>query len=196
MFKRIFKNKIAQKATGYVIVIAFVVIVTSVFLFLENRSKNRVQNGGEENRGKYAEDIRDDVLYRVTNVLDGDTLVANVSGHEVTVRLIGIDTPEIVDPRKPVQCYGKEASAKAQEILYNKEIYLEKEISKGDYDQYGRVLAYARLQDGISYNKYMIENGFAREYTFNKEKYKYQKEYKDAQKIAKKSKLGLWGECK
>jgi len=135
------------------------------------------------------------VLYRVTKVLDGDTLVVSVSGHEVTIRLIGLDTPEVVDPRKPVQCYGEEASAQARELLLGKEIYLEKEKTKGKYDQYGRVLAYAHFSDGGLYNHHMIQNGFAREYTFKREKYKYQKEFKEAQKEAQKQKIGLWSVC-
>ncbi len=66
---------------------------------------------------------------------------------------------------------------------------------KGDYEKYGRLLAYARLADGSLYNEYMIKNGFAREYTFSKEPYKYQADFKAAQAAAKKAKLGLWGKC-
>src|SRR3989344_3629997 len=191
-----FKNKIVQKITGYVIVVGLVVIVTSIFLIAENRAENNGQRGNNADNWKYAEYIKDNMLYHITKVLDGDTFIIDISGHEVIIRLIGIDTPEIVDPRKPVQCYGKEASVKAEEILYGKDIYLEKEIAKGNYDQYVRVLAYAILPDGTSYNKYIIKNGFAREYTFNKEKYRYQEEFKDAQKLAKKNLVGLWEKCK
>lgn len=147
-------------------------------------------------RWKYAEDIKEKTLYLVTDVFDGDTFVADISGHEVTIRLIGIDTPEVVDPRKPVQCFGPEASEKAKELLLGKQVYLEKEKSKGDYDIYGRVLAYAELENGVLYNRYMIEEGFAKEYTFNKEKYKYQDDFKKAQGEAEKEKKGLWEKCK
>ncbi len=184
MFK--IRSNLAQKIFGYVVVILVISALTWLLIFLTSK---------KHQSGRYAEFIKSGVLYHVTKVLDGDTLVANVSGHEVTVRLIGIDTPEVVDPRKPVQCYGPEASAKAKEILSNKDIYLEKESAKGDYDIYGRVLAYAHFADGNLYNQYMIENGFAREYTFNKEKYKYQKEFKEAESKAKVSKIGLWGKC-
>lgn len=174
-----------EKIVGYVIVIGVIVVITLLIVHFQN----------PKNPGKYAEDIESNVLYKVINVLDGDTLTANVKGHEVTLRLIGIDTPEVVDPRKPVQCYGREASAKAKEILKDKEIYIEKEKSKGDYDIYGRVLAYVYLRDHTLYNQKMIEEGFAREYTFNKEKYKYQKEFKAEQAKAKKGKIGLWSAC-
>src|SRR5579871_3898987 len=47
----------------------------------------------------------------VTYVVDGDTVDVQLeSGNTERIRLIGIDTPETVDPRKPVQCFGREAS--------------------------------------------------------------------------------------
>lgn len=186
-------RKFLKLVAGYVVVIGTIALIVSGILFFSNLKKPH------GNPGKYAEDIHSDVLYRVIKVLDGDTLIANVSGHEVTVRLLGIDTPEVVDPRKPVQCYGPEASARAKELLSEKEIYIEKdpikEATTGVYDKYGRVLGYAHFSDGSLYNQYMIQNGFAREYTFNNEKYKYQKDFKAAQKLAQKGKLGLWGKC-
>src|SRR3990167_6162374 len=99
--------------------------------------------------------------YPVVRVVDGDTLAVEMNGKSVKVRLIGLDTPETVDPRKPVQCFGKEASAKAKELLTGKSIRLEKDASQGEYDKYGRLLAY----------------GYGHEYTYNLP-YKYQKEFK------------------
>ena len=154
-----------------------------------------------QSKWQYAELVQGGVLYPVVHIVDGDTIVAHVpdpaeaAGHDVTVRLIGMDTPETVDPRKPVQCYGPEASAKAKELLASTSVYVERDPLKGDYEKYGRVLAYVRLLDGSLYNEYMIQNGFAREYTFSREPYKYQKEFKADQLIAQKAKLGLWGKC-
>src|SRR3989338_2802421 len=56
-------------------------------------------------------------LYSVVSVVDGDTVKLSIDGTTQTIRLIGLDTPETVDPRKPVQCFGKEASNKAKELL-------------------------------------------------------------------------------
>ncbi len=179
-------RKVFQQTIGYVIILGIIATIVAVILYIQRPAQNP---------GKFAELIKEGVLYKVIKVFDGDTLVANIEGHEVTVRLIGMDTPEVVDPRKPVQCYGPEASAKGHELLDAKEIYIEKESAKGNYDKYGRVLAYAKLADGSLYNEYMIENGYAREYTFNKEKYRYQKEFKAAQKAAQKNKIGLWSKC-
>ncbi len=48
--------------------------------------------------------------YQVIKVVDGDTITIDLNGKAETIRLIGINTPETVDPRKPVECFGVEAS--------------------------------------------------------------------------------------
>jgi len=53
-------------------------------------------------------------VYEVKRVDDGDTIEIFRYGRKEKVRFIGIDTPETVDPRKVVQCFGKEASAKTK----------------------------------------------------------------------------------
>ena len=130
-------------------------------------------------------------LIPVYRVADGDTIDVSVRGGVATVRLLGINTPEVVDPRKPVECFGPEASAEAHGILDGGEVHLELDPSQDVYDKYGRVLAYVYLPDGTFFNKLMIEGGFAREYTYHS-KYKYQQEFRTAQKSAKSSGLGLW----
>lgn len=130
-------------------------------------------------------------LYTVASVIDGDTLKITMNGKSETLRLIGMDTPETVDPRKPVQCFGKEASNKAKELLAGKKISIEADPSQGERDKYGRLLVYVRRSDGLFYNKYMIEQGYAHEYTYNLP-YKYQAEFKAAQKVAQEAQRGLW----
>lgn len=129
--------------------------------------------------------------YSVIEVVDGDTIKINMSGKTETLRLIGMDTPETVDPRKPVQCFGKEASNKAKEILSGKKVRIELDPTQGEWDKYDRLLAYVYRDDGIFYNKYMIEQGYAHEYTYNAP-YKYQAEFKAAQKLAQTNQAGLW----
>lgn len=129
--------------------------------------------------------------YSVTEIVDGDTVKININGTVETLRLIGLDTPETVDPRKPVQCFGKEASNKGKELLTGKKVRLEKDSTQGDKDKYGRTLAYIYIESGIFYNKYMVEQGYAHEYTYNTA-YKYQAEFKQAQKTAEANKVGLW----
>ena len=79
--------------------------------------------------------------YSVIDVVDGDTIKVSMNGTITTLRLIGMDTPETVDPRKPVQCFGKEASNKAKELLSGKKVRLEMDPSQGTLDTYGRTLA-------------------------------------------------------
>lgn len=129
--------------------------------------------------------------YPVSSVVDGDTVKVNINGTIETMRLIGMDTPETVDPRKPVQCFGKEASNKAKELLIGKKVRLESDLTQGELDKYGRRLAYIYREDGLFYNKYMIEQGYAHEYTYNTP-YKYQAEFKAAQKSAQQNLRGLW----
>src|SRR5215203_712328 len=48
----------------------------------------------------------------VERVVDGDTIHTSPAvGGPDGVRLIGVDTPETVDPNEPIQPYGPEASA-------------------------------------------------------------------------------------
>ncbi len=132
-------------------------------------------------------------LVDVVRVVDGDTLQVNIEGELVTVRLIGVDTPEIVDPRRPVQCFGQEASNKAKELLENSKIKLEPDETQGDTDRYQRLLRYVFLEDGTHFNKLMIEQGFAHEYTYNVP-YRHRDEFVEAENYAKTNKLGLWAD--
>ncbi|MCX6800541.1 MAG: thermonuclease family protein, partial [Candidatus Falkowbacteria bacterium] len=105
--------------------------------------------------------------------------------------LIGINTPETVDPRKPVECFGKEASAKAHLWLDNQEVKLETDNTQEDVDKYGRLLRYVKLKSGFFYNLEIIKQGYAYEYTY-RYPYKYQKEFKAAEHFARENKTGLW----
>lgn len=131
--------------------------------------------------------------YKVIKIIDGDTLVASINGKNETLRLIGLDTPETVDPRKPVQCFGREASSKAKELLTGQPVRLEAEPSQGERDKYNRLLRYLFLEDGTNYQDYMIRQGYAHEYTYNIP-YKYQTQFKQAEDEARFAKRGLWAD--
>src|SRR5438046_968199 len=88
----------------------------------------------------------------VVRVVDGDTVdVQCQDGTTDRLRLIGIDTPEVVDPRKPVQCFAREASAHAHELLDGQSVSLELDPSQGERDVFGRLLAYLWLPDGRNF---------------------------------------------
>ncbi|MBM3271851.1 nuclease [Candidatus Kaiserbacteria bacterium] len=130
-------------------------------------------------------------LYPVAKVVDGDTIEVLKDSERVTVRLIGINTPETVDPRRPVQCFGKEASVEAHRVLAGQSVSLETDPSQDTYDKYGRLLAYTFLPDGSLFNEHMIAAGFAHEYTYD-QPYKYQKQFKEAEQAARFAGRGLW----
>ncbi len=129
--------------------------------------------------------------YSVVRVVDGDTIVVWKDGEEVTVRLIGMDTPETLDPRKPVECFGPEASAEGKRILSHEDVRLVPDHSQDVYDRYGRMLAYVYMPSGLLYNEFMIAEGYAHEYTYKKA-YQFQKEFKAAQAQAKAAHKGFW----
>ncbi len=130
-------------------------------------------------------------FFHVVEVTDGDTITISKECKPITVRLIGIDTPETVDPRKPVQCFGIESSNFTKRSLLKRNVKIETDLSQDLYDKYGRLLAYVILEEGTNFNKILLEEGFAHEYTY-KVPYKYQLEFKEAEKLANMSKRGLW----
>jgi micrococcal nuclease len=127
----------------------------------------------------------------VERVVDGDTVDVNLKGERVRLRLIGMNTPETVDPRRPVECYGREASAKARELLEGQTVWLEDDPSQQQRDRYKRFLAYIWMADGQMYNLEMIGQGYAYEYTYSVP-YKYQSLFKRAEEAAREENRGLW----
>ncbi|HSX01043.1 MAG TPA: thermonuclease family protein [Candidatus Saccharimonas sp.] len=105
-------------------------------------------------------------LYPVVHINDGDTIIVRLpDGHEETVRLLGVDTPEVKDPRKPVQCFGEAASAHTKARLTGAAVRLEPDPEDTDRDKYGRLLRYVYLPDGTLYNAELIRDGYGFAYT-------------------------------
>lgn len=171
--------------------IGLVVGAGLVWLWFTNDQQPRVQESLESVAVPVAaaEPTKDYVA--VEKVVDGDTLDVSLNGKTERLRLIGVDTPETVDPRTTVQCFGKEASDKAKSILEGAKVHLEQDASQGERDKYGRLLMYVFLEDGTNFNQHMIAEGYAHEYTYNLP-YKYQSEFKAAQASASAANKGLW----
>lgn len=130
-------------------------------------------------------------LVTVAEVVDGDTIKLQLAGRMESIRIIGIDTPEVVDPRQPVQCFGREASTKATELLSGQQVRLIPDPTQGERDGYGRLLRYVERGDGLDFGLWMIENGYAHEYTYNIP-YQRQAAYKTAYRQAREKNAGLW----
>lgn len=90
--------------------------------------------------------LRREILYPeptnalVSNVVDGDTIDVIIDGKTTRIRLLGIDTPETVHPRKPVENFGKNASDFTRNTLTNQIVWLT--FDQTPVDHYGRRLAY------------------------------------------------------
>ena len=93
-----------------------------------------------------------------------------------------------------MQCYGKEASDKAKEVLTDKSVSLEADPTQGERDKYNRLLRFVFLEDGTNFNKLMINEGYAHEYTYQSNPYKYQEDFKNAETAAREGKKGLWAD--
>jgi endonuclease YncB( thermonuclease family) len=135
-------------------------------------------------------------LVQVIKVVDGDTIEVLIDGQKKTIRLIGINTPETVDPRRPVQCYGKEASDETKKLLTGKSVYLSKDVS--ETDKYDRLLrfVYLPIENGqmLFVNDYLVRQGFANNYPYPPD-VKYDDQFRQAEKEAREQKKGLWSAC-
>lgn len=130
----------------------------------------------------------------VLDVVDGDTLVVDIDGTRELVRLIGIDTPESVAPERPVECYGREASAHIDTLLPpGTPIRLERDIEARD--QYERLLAYVyRAEDGLDVNRHQVTQGYAAASSYPPNT-ALQADLTAAERQARAADTGLWGAC-
>lgn len=124
----------------------------------------------------------------VKRVVDGDTFVID-NGQKV--RMIGINTPESVDPRRPAEFFGKQASQFTKKLLEGKKVLLQ--WGQTPKDKYGRWLAWVWLPDGTFVNGELVAKGYAQVYTF-KDNPEHAGYLLQLQKQARERKLGFWGE--
>ncbi len=132
--------------------------------------------------------------YKVVEVYDGDTIAVDMQGTPEKIRFIGADTPETVDPRKPVQCYGPEASAYTHSTLKpGTRVRLVADPTNSNRDRYGRLLRYVYLEDGTLYEQDLIKRGLAHAYTG----FLFQKvdQFNATEATAKAQHIGLWAAC-
>ncbi|MGH8972796.1 MAG: thermonuclease family protein [Acidimicrobiia bacterium] len=127
----------------------------------------------------------------VVRIVDGDTLV--VTGG-VRVRLIGINTPESVDPRRPVECFGQEASAAlARLVPPGTPVRLDYDVERTD--DFGRTLAYLyRTSDGLFVNAALVEGGYAQPATYPPN-VAHAGEFAALADQARERNAGLWSVC-
>ncbi len=143
---------------------------------------------------KQADDIKEPetAFYKIESITDGDTIKVVIDDKVETVRLANVDTPETVDPRRPVECFGKEASEQMSRLISGKQVALEPDDTQSEQDQYDRLIRFVFLEDGTDVGLEMIKLGFAQSSPYGNSPHKYLEEYKTAQENARNEKLGLW----
>lgn len=132
-------------------------------------------------------------MYRVIEFVDGDTIAVDMAGVKETIRMIGVDTPETKDPRKPVQCFGTAASQFTRELIGHNNVRLEADPTNTNRDRYNRLLRYVYLPDQTLVNAEIIKQGYGFAYVsfpFTK-----MEEFKQLQTEARVNNRGLWNEC-
>jgi micrococcal nuclease len=123
-------------------------------------------------------------------VVDGDTVEISpaINGVE-EVRLIGVDTPETVDPTEGIEPYGPQASAFAKRELSGRRVGLE--FDRERVDQYGRLLAYVHA-GGSMFNEELLKKGYAQAYPYPPNT-AHAAQFAAAQRKARAAGIGIWG---
>lgn len=132
-------------------------------------------------------------MYQVAAFDDGDTIQVVMEGHNEKIRMIGVDTPETHDPRKPIQCFGKAAAVFTEKTIGLNRVRLEADPENSNRDRYDRLLRYVYLPDGTLVNKKIIEEGYG--FALTAFPFTKLEEFRQAEKSAREQNKGLWASC-
>lgn len=128
----------------------------------------------------------------IESVIDGDTVRVELDGEEVTVRVLGIDTPE-VEGYRDEECWGPEAAEYAGELLADQTVHVFTDPGHDEYDQYDRLLAYLVTDDNMNYSVQAVSDGMARYYHIPDNPVSLHNVLQAAEGAARSEELGLWG---
>lgn len=130
----------------------------------------------------------------ITKVVDGDTLHVSINGQDKTIRLIGVDSPEVHKPGVKVECGGKEASANMARLApVGARARLTYDPTQDRVDRYGRLLAYVGVNHR-SLNLEQVYAGLAEVYVYRKN-FQRVEAYRRAAGVAQRAHRGVWGAC-
>jgi len=162
-----------------------------IIILLINEIKNRINTDEKTNEPQQQTALKLDT-YTFLKVIDWDTLKVKNNNEEINIRMIGLDAPEKSTTRYwYTECFWNEATNHLTEILsWITTIQVEQDPTQWETDKYWRLLWYVFFSWN-NINQKMIEDGYWFEYTYNLP-YKYQKEFKKAEKSARLNKLWLW----
>ena len=162
-----------------------------IIILLINEIKNRINTEEKIDEPQQQTALKLDT-YTFLKVIDWDTLKVKNNNEEINIRMIGLDAPEKSTTRYwYTECFWNEATNHLNEILsWITTIQVEQDPTQWETDKYWRLLWYVFFSWN-NINQKMIEDGYWFEYTYNLP-YKYQKEFKKAEKSARLNKLWLW----
>jgi micrococcal nuclease len=130
---------------------------------------------------------------RVVKVVDGDTIDVQLGGVRERVRYIGVDTPETKDPRRPVGCFGAQASAFNERTVGGERVRLVRDVAPRD--RFGRRLAYVyRVSDGLFVNAELARQGFAKPLAIAPD-VRFADRFAALARQAREQRRGLWAAC-
>ena len=127
----------------------------------------------------------------VVRAVDGDTIEVRLGGRVEDVRLIGVDTPETVDPDEPVQCFGPRASRFEHRRVEHRRVRLVFGVERRDV--YGRLLAYVYLGP-LFVNAELLRRGLARTLAIAPNT-RFASRFRRLEMAAALAGRGLWGMC-
>jgi micrococcal nuclease len=153
---------------GLVLVLLLVVLLAGCDGYLEGGGGRAGKAPAElatsdAERAAWPDPPKDALTAKVQRVVDGDTFIATVRSQRERVRVIGVDTPESVDPNRPDEPFGEEASTFAKHYLDGETVQLAGDAEPRD--RYGRMLAYVWLRDGTFWNALLAAEGYAQQLT-------------------------------
>lgn len=136
-------------------------------------------------------DFSQSTPFEVVKVIDGDTIKVRYGGLIESVRLLGVDTPETVHPRKPVEHYGPQASVFVKNLLQGEHVYLRQGSQSPDRDKYNRLLCYVyRAPDGLFVNLEIVRQGYGKVYS--ESQFNLMDLFMHYQFLARNHRKGLW----
>jgi micrococcal nuclease len=131
-------------------------------------------------------------LVPVLRVVDGDTLHVSRGDRNVTIRLIGVDTPEVDWYGGQAECYGARAGRFTRSLLRGERVRLEYDLER--MDAYDRTLAYVFLDDGRMLNVLLVRRGYAT-VTIYPPNERHEAELRAAEDASRRDGAGLWSAC-
>jgi micrococcal nuclease len=193
---------VRKHGLGVVALVVVVVLGLAVAVRLAGPGENRYDDPSTGGGAPAAGIPESAEPARVTSHVDGDTIrltaegTAGVlpQGHETTVRLLEIDTPEHARDGAPAACFAEEASQALADLLPTGATVWAKP-DRELLDPYGRTLLYLWTTDGVFVNLELVRQGYAEAVLFEPND-EYIDRMREAEQQARAERRGLWGACR